>query len=153
MTVEDNTPAPYRAEAYDKDWTPEQLATIYTRLHDEYTRLQELTNRARNRYPFEVERALYNQHNRRQRLENELKLLRRINKITYSISEPATSVSRPLFRGTTNTCYESLISSLLNKEPAYVVLGSNLEDTSVSFLHVCALCLVLPQFPQRCTAG
>jgi hypothetical protein len=29
------------------------------------------------------------------------------------------------------------------------VLASNLEDTSVSFLHVRALCLVPLQFPQR----
>jgi hypothetical protein len=31
----------------------------------------------------------------------------------------------------------------------YVVLSSELEDISVSFLHVYALCLVLPQFLQR----
>jgi hypothetical protein len=66
--------------------------------------------------------------------------------ITYSISEPATSVSRPLFLGTTNTCYESLILLLVNKELAYVMLRSNIEDTSVSFLHVRALCPVLLQF-------
>jgi hypothetical protein len=35
----------------------------------------------------------------------------------------------------------------------YVVLTSNLEDTSVSFLHVRALCLVLSQFLQRCTVS
>jgi hypothetical protein len=35
----------------------------------------------------------------------------------------------------------------------YVVLTSNLEDISVSFLHVRALCLVLLQFLQRCIAS
>jgi hypothetical protein len=49
--------------------------------------------------------------------------------------------------------YESSISSLSNKELAYVVLESNLEDTSISFLHVRALYLVAPQFPQRCRAS
>jgi hypothetical protein len=33
--------------------------------------------------------------------------------ITYSITEPAISPSRPLFLGTTNFCYYSSISSLL----------------------------------------
>jgi hypothetical protein len=45
--------------------------------------------------------------------------------------------------------YASLISSLLNKEPTHVILASNLEDISVSFLHVRALCLVLLQLLQR----
>jgi hypothetical protein len=35
----------------------------------------------------------------------------------------------------------------------YVVLISNLEDISVSFLHVRALYLVLLQFLQRCIAS
>jgi hypothetical protein len=33
------------------------------------------------------------------------------------------------------------------------MLESNLEDTSVFFLHVRALYSVLPQFLQRCTAS
>jgi hypothetical protein len=41
-----------------------------------------------------------------------------------------------------NLRHYSLISSLSNKEPTYVVLASNLEDGSVSFLHVRALCPV-----------
>jgi hypothetical protein len=35
----------------------------------------------------------------------------------------------------------------------YIVLASNLEDISVSFLHVRALCLVPLQFLQRCVAS
>jgi hypothetical protein len=35
----------------------------------------------------------------------------------------------------------------------YIVLTSNLEDISVSFLHMRALCLVLLQFLQRCVAS
>jgi hypothetical protein len=35
----------------------------------------------------------------------------------------------------------------------YAVLVSNLEDISVSFLHVRALCSVPPQFLQRCIVG
>jgi hypothetical protein len=35
----------------------------------------------------------------------------------------------------------------------YIVLASNLEDISVSFLHVRALCLVPLQFPQRRVAS
>jgi hypothetical protein len=42
---------------------------------------------------------------------------------------------------------------LLNKEPTYVVLTLDLEDISVSFLHMRALCLVLLQFLQRYTAS
>jgi hypothetical protein len=49
----------------------------------------------------------------------------------------------------TNLCYDSLILLLLNKKPTYVVLVSNLEEASVSFLHVRALCLVSLQFLQR----
>jgi hypothetical protein len=52
--------------------------------------------------------------------------------------------------GSPNLCYNSSISSLSNKEPTYVVLILDSEDVSVSFLHVRALCLVPPQFPQRC---
>ena len=48
--------------------------------------------------------------------------------------------------GSTNLCYASLILSLLNKEPAYVVLILDLEDIFVSFLHIRALYLVPPQF-------
>jgi len=55
--------------------------------------------------------------------------------------------------GATNLRYNSSISSLLNKELIYVVLTLDLEDISVSFLHMRALCLVLPQFPQRRRAG
>jgi hypothetical protein len=49
-----------------------------------------------------------------------------------------------------NLYYNSLILLLLNKEPTYVVLRLDLEDISVSFLHVRVLCLVSPQFLQRC---
>jgi hypothetical protein len=35
----------------------------------------------------------------------------------------------------------------------YVVLASDSEDISASFLHVLALCSVPPQFPQRRRAG
>jgi hypothetical protein len=35
----------------------------------------------------------------------------------------------------------------------YIVLASNLEDISVSFLYVRALCLVSLQFLQRCVAS
>jgi len=55
--------------------------------------------------------------------------------------------------GATNLRYNSSISSLSNKEPMYVVLTSDSEDIPVSFLHVRALCPVLPQFPQRRRAG
>jgi hypothetical protein len=67
----------------------------------------------------------------------------------YSITKPAILPSRLLFLSTTNLSYASLILSLLNKEPIYVVLTSNLEDILVSFLHVRALYLVLLQFLQR----
>ena len=36
----------------------------------------------------------------------------------------------------TNSCYVFSISSLSNKEPVYVVLILDLEDISISFLHV-----------------
>jgi hypothetical protein len=61
--------------------------------------------------------------------------------ITYSTSKPANPVSRPLFLGTTNLPYAFLILLLLNKEPTYVVLTLDLEDISISFLHVRALYL------------
>jgi hypothetical protein len=48
-----------------------------------------------------------------------------------------------------NLYYNSSILLLLNKEPTYVVLILDLEDISVSFLHVRVLCLVPPQFLQR----
>jgi hypothetical protein len=35
-----------------------------------------------------------------------------------------------------NLCYNFLISSLSNKKPTYVILILDLEDISVSFLHV-----------------
>jgi hypothetical protein len=73
--------------------------------------------------------------------------------ITYSTTEPATPPSRPLFLGTTNSTYASSIPSLSNKEPIYVVLASDSEDASLSFLHVRALCPVPLQFPQRRRAG
>jgi hypothetical protein len=73
--------------------------------------------------------------------------------ITYSITEPDTSPNPTKRLGGTNSCYASSISSLLNKEPMYIVLASNLEDVSVSFLYVRALCLVPLQFPQRCVAS
>jgi hypothetical protein len=73
--------------------------------------------------------------------------------VTYSITKPATSPSRPLFLSTTNLSYASLNSSLLNKKPMYVVLASKLEDILVSFLYVRALYLVLPQFLQRYRAS
>jgi hypothetical protein len=66
--------------------------------------------------------------------------------VTYSISKLAILVSWLLFLSITNTCYKSLILSLLNKKLAYVILRSNLEDTSVFFLHVRALYSVLLQF-------
>jgi hypothetical protein len=51
--------------------------------------------------------------------------------------------------GSPNLCYNSSISSLSNKKPTYVMLILDLEDISVSFLHVHVLCLVPPQFLQR----
>jgi hypothetical protein len=45
-----------------------------------------------------------------------------------------------------NLCYKSLILLLLNKELTYIILISNLEDISISLLHVHALCLALLQF-------
>jgi hypothetical protein len=48
-----------------------------------------------------------------------------------------------------NLYYNSLILSLLNKKPTYVILILDLEDISISFLHVRVLYLVLLQFLQR----
>jgi hypothetical protein len=62
----------------------------------------------------------------------------------YSTIEWVNPSSRLIFLGVTNSCYNSLISSLLNKEPIYVVLVFDLEDILVLFLHVRALYLVLP---------
>jgi hypothetical protein len=75
------------------------------------------------------------------------------NILTYSTIESANPSKAPKSLSITNTSYNSLISSLSNKEPTYVLLASNLEDISVSFLHVRALCLVLLQFLQRCRAS
>jgi hypothetical protein len=73
--------------------------------------------------------------------------------ITYSITEWIKSPSGSKRLGSSNLCYASLILSLLNKGPIYVVLTSDSEDASISFLHVRALCPVPPQFPQCCRAG
>jgi hypothetical protein len=72
---------------------------------------------------------------------------------TYSTTQPANRPNPPKSLGTTNTTYASLDLFLSNKEPIYVVLASNLEDVSVSFLHVRALCLVSLQFLQRYRAS
>jgi hypothetical protein len=70
-------------------------------------------------------------------------------KLTYSTIEWVNPSSGSIFLSATNSCYNSSISSLSNKEPIYVILASNSEDILVSFLHVRVLCLVLPQFLQR----
>jgi hypothetical protein len=67
----------------------------------------------------------------------------------YSTTEPAKAPSRPFLLGMTNSCYTSSFLLLLDKEPMYVVLASNSEDTSISFSHLCALCPIPPQFPER----
>jgi hypothetical protein len=74
-------------------------------------------------------------------------------KITYSTIELPNPSNRPKSLGTANSRYAPSNSSLSNKEPTYVVLASNSEDASISFLHVRVLCPVLPQFPQRRRAG
>ena len=73
--------------------------------------------------------------------------------ITYSTTEWINPLSGSKMLGSPNSRYNSSISSLSNKEPTYVVLASDLEDASVSFLHVRALCPVPPQLPQRRRAG
>jgi len=56
--------------------------------------------------------------------------------VTYSTIE-LPNLSNCLKKlGSTNSCYASSISSLLNKEPAYVVLTLDLEDISISFLYI-----------------
>jgi hypothetical protein len=73
--------------------------------------------------------------------------------ITYSITQQLKPPNSSKCLGTTNTSYKFSFSSLLSKEPAYVVLTSDSEVSSTSFLHVRALCPVLPQFPQCRKAG
>jgi hypothetical protein len=73
--------------------------------------------------------------------------------ITCSIIELVTSSSWSKMLGSPNSCYASSIPLLSNREPTYVVLTSDSEDISVSFLHVRTLCPVPPQFSQRRTAG
>lgn len=53
--------------------------------------------------------------------------------LTYSIIELVTSSSWSKRLGSPNSCYNSSISSLLNKEPMYVVLASDSEDASIFF--------------------
>jgi hypothetical protein len=66
--------------------------------------------------------------------------------ITYSTTKLPTLLNRLKSLSITNLYYVSLILLLLNKEPIYVMLISNLEDASVSFLHVRVLYLVPLQF-------
>jgi hypothetical protein len=75
------------------------------------------------------------------------------DQVTYFTIELVNPTSWSKCLGTTNSCYDSSISSLSNKDPIYIVLVSDPEDISVSFLHVRALCPVPPQFPQRRTVG
>jgi hypothetical protein len=69
-----------------------------------------------------------------------------IRLLTYSITKPNTLPNLTKRLSGTNLYYVSLILLLLNKEPMYIVLVSNLEDISVFFLYIRALCLVLLQF-------
>jgi hypothetical protein len=69
-----------------------------------------------------------------------------VSNLTYFTIELVNPISWSKCLGTTNLCYNSSISSLLNKDPMYIVLVSNPEDISISFLHVRALYLVPPQF-------
>ena len=71
----------------------------------------------------------------------------------YSTIKLPNPLNCPKKLGSTNSYYASSISSLSNKEPAYVVLTSDSEDISISFLHIQALYPVPPQFPQRRKAG
>jgi hypothetical protein len=73
--------------------------------------------------------------------------------ITYSTITSVNLLRRLKRLSSTNLRYASLILSLLNKKPMYVILASNLEDLLVSFSHVCALYLVLPRFLQRYRAS
>jgi len=56
--------------------------------------------------------------------------------VTYSITESNNPPKATKFLGTTNPYYELSISLLLNKEPAYVVLTLDSEDSFISFLHI-----------------
>jgi hypothetical protein len=80
-------------------------------------------------------------------------LLRSPNGLTYSISEWRTSASVAESLGSTNSFYHSSISSLSTQSYVHIELNSDSEFSSVSFLHVRALCPVPPQFPQRRRAG
>jgi hypothetical protein len=71
-----------------------------------------------------------------------------INTITYSTITLVNSSPWSVFLGTTNFYYASSIPSLSDKEPIYVMLSSDLEDISVSFLHMYVLYPVMLQFPQ-----
>jgi hypothetical protein len=71
----------------------------------------------------------------------------------YSTTKRVNLLSRLKMLSSTNLYYASLILLLLNKEPTYVVLASNLEYASIFFLHVRELYLVLLQFLQRCRAS
>jgi hypothetical protein len=73
--------------------------------------------------------------------------------LTYSTTKQVNLLSRLKMLSSTNLYYASLILLLLNKEPKYIVLASNLEYTSISFLHIYVLYLVLLQFLQRCIAS
>jgi hypothetical protein len=57
----------------------------------------------------------------------------RILSLTCFIIELVTSSSWSKALGTANSCYASSILSLSNKEPMYVMLVSNLNDTSICF--------------------
>jgi hypothetical protein len=80
-----------------------------------------------------------------------------VGSFVYIITYPTITLVNPSpwskRLSSTNLCYASSILLLLNKEPTYVVLTLDLEDISVSFLHLRALCLVLLQFLQRCIAS
>jgi hypothetical protein len=71
----------------------------------------------------------------------------------YSITKPNTLLNLIKRLSSTNLYYASLILLLLNKEPMYIMLISNLEDISVFFLYIYTLYLVLLQFLQRCIAS
>jgi hypothetical protein len=67
-------------------------------------------------------------------------------RITYSTIKLPNLLNYLKSLSTANLRYVLLNLLLLNKEPTTVVLASNLEDTSISFLHIRALCLVPLQF-------
>jgi hypothetical protein len=62
---------------------------------------------------------------------------------TYSTTQQLKAPNSSKCLGITNTSYKFSFLSLLSKKPTYVVLPSNLEVSSTSFLHVRALYLVL----------